>query len=133
MGVAHQLHRGSTREGVMVYANRGGRRDYARIKGTGTEVWLAQLQLLFCVSSKKGAPELAFVRWLTSATRPARAASLKLQPLKWEATRIPGIRSNVPKTNIIRLDSIIGPCFIQPDPIDSNLYWYIPLRWQCSE
>ncbi|KAL0019797.1 hypothetical protein WJX77_004450 [Trebouxia sp. C0004] len=54
VGVAHQLHRGSSREGVMVYANRAGRRDFVRIKSTGTEVWLAQLQLLFCVSSKKG-------------------------------------------------------------------------------
>ncbi|KAL0038422.1 hypothetical protein WJX77_005952 [Trebouxia sp. C0004] len=58
MGVAHQLHRGSSREGVMVYANRAGRRDFVSIKSPGTEVWLAQLQLLFCVSSKKGAPNV---------------------------------------------------------------------------
>ncbi|DBA98899.1 TPA: hypothetical protein ACH3X1_014648 [Trebouxia sp. C0004] len=91
---------------------------------TGTEVWLAQLQLLFCVSSKKGAPEFAFIRWLTAAAKPARAANLKLKPYKWEVTRIPGIRSNVPKTDIVRIESIIGPCFIQPDPLDPNLFWY---------
>ncbi|DBA87780.1 TPA: hypothetical protein ACH3X1_004779 [Trebouxia sp. C0004] len=124
VGVAHQLHRGSSREGVMVYANRAGRRDFVRIKSTGTEVWLAQLQLLFCVSSKKGAPEFAFIRWLTAAAKPARAANLKLKPYKWEVTRIPGIRSNVPKTDIVRIESIIGPCFIQPDPLDPNLFWY---------
>ncbi|DBA83943.1 TPA: hypothetical protein ACH3X1_006439 [Trebouxia sp. C0004] len=108
VGVAHQLHRGSSREGVMVYANRAGRRDFVRIKSTGTEVWLAQLQLLFCVSSKKGAPEFAFIRWLTAAAKPARAANLKLKPYKWEVTRIPGIRSNVPKTVLSALSLSLG-------------------------
>lgn len=35
-----------------------------------------------------------------------------------------GIHGQVPKTDIITLDSVIGPCFIQADPIHANLFWY---------
>ena len=87
-------------------------------------IWFAQLQLLFCISSSKHAPDFAVARWFAAATRPARAANLKkLQPLKWETIKIPSIRGNVPKTDIVQSDCVIGPCFIQPDVNDSKLFW----------
>lgn len=87
------------------------------------ETWYAQLQLLFCLKGKR-APEFAFVRWFTASSRPAHARNLKLQALKWETCRVGGIRGVVPKTDIISLDSIIGPCYIQPDPVNENIFWY---------
>ena len=87
------------------------------------ETWFAELQLLFCLKGRC-ASEYAFVRWLTAVPRPAHARSLKLQALKWETCRVGGVRGFVPKTDIVSLDSIIGPCYIQPDPVNQNIHCY---------
>ena len=35
-----------------------------------------------------------------------------------------GVRSKVFTTDVIRLDTIIGPAFMQQDPIRSNIFYF---------
>lgn len=92
---------------------------------TANEVWFAQLLLLFSYKTRQGhEPEVAFVCWLTPARKPAHAKGIQLTALKYAMVKLKGIRAQVFQTDIVPLDSIIGPCFIQPDPLDAKVFYY---------
>lgn len=78
----------------------------------------AQLLMLFSFKNKHGLEvEAAFVKWYTpDRKRLKRAANLRLARLKIEQQSIHGL-GICPRTDIIPLTSIIGPCFLQPDPV----------------
>ena len=92
---------------------------------TAEEVWFAQLLLLFSYKTRQGhEPELAFVRWFTPARKPAHAKGIQLTALKYAMVKLKGIRAQVFQTDIVSLNSIIGPCFMQPDPLDARVFYY---------
>ena len=80
-------------------------------------MWFAKLLVSFSYTSSSGSEvEAAFVRWLV-AKRPAvkdkkHAKNLILVQLKWEEEK--GRSSSA---DIIELSSILGPSYVQPDPI----------------
>ena len=86
------------------------------------------LHSLFCFFLNKRRqghePELAFVRWLTPARKPAHAEGIQLTALKYAMVKLKGIRAKVFQTDIVSLNSIIGLCFIQPDPLDAKVFYY---------
>ena len=89
------------------------------------EVWSAQLLLLFAYRTKwRHEPELAFVRWFTPTERPAHARHIRLRPFKWEMTTVRGIRGQVFRTDIIRMENIIGPAYMQQDPVKKTIYYF---------
>jgi hypothetical protein len=96
------------------------------------EIWYAQLLLLFSLRTRRGhETELAFVRWFEETQRPSHASNLKLRALKWATVSAPRpIRGKVPQTDILQLDAIIGPCFVQQDPINSGLFYFTGLEIQ---
>lgn len=77
---------------------------------------LPQLLMLFLYKNKYGLKvEGAFVKCYTpDRKRLKRAANLRLARLKSEQQSIHGL-GICPRTDIIPLTSIIGPCFLQPD------------------
>ena len=88
--------------------------------------WYAQLLLLFSCNTKQGhGVEFAFVRWLTDPLEnsPRRAENMKLTELQWAMTSVEGIRAQVFHTDVVRLSSILGPCYIQPDPVDKRVLY----------
>ena len=97
-------------------------------RGEGSVVWFAELNLIFSYKDGSGARrEAAFVRWYVQSTRPARANQLRLTCLRHEKERVPGLGRKPhkhPRTNVISVHEIIGPCCIQPDPVDPDIFWY---------
>lgn len=91
----------------------------------GGKTWYAQLLLLFSYqeAAHLQEKEAAFVRWFTVCQRPPHATGFKLQPLKWEMQKVRG-RPAAPRTDVIQLDQIIGPCYVQQDPKDPSVYYY---------
>lgn len=63
---------------------------------------------------------MAFVRWFDCVDSPPHAKGLRLQALRWAKIRVPGIAVRVPQTDMVHLDSIMGPCLLQPDPLKPN-------------
>ena len=96
-------------------------------RGDNNSVWFAKLLVLFSYTSSSGSEiEAAFVRWLV-AKRPAvkdkkHAKNLILVQLKWEEEK--GRNSSA---DIVELSSILGPCYVQPDPIKSDTFYFN--RW----
>lgn len=89
-------------------------------------IWYAQLLLLFSHKTKHGnETELAFVRWFEETQRPSHAINLKLRALTWATVSAPHpIRGKVPQTDVLQLDAIIGPCFVQQDPINNGIFYF---------
>ncbi len=57
--------------------------------------------------------------------RPSHANNLKFRALKWATVYAPRpLRGQVPQTDILQLDAIIGACFTQQDPINSGLFYF---------
>ncbi|DBA68341.1 TPA: hypothetical protein ACH3X2_013651 [Trebouxia sp. C0005] len=84
----------------------------------------AQLLLLFPYEDLNGCDvAAAFAKWFANARRPSHSRGFKLQPLKWEMHK-PWGRALGPITDVIGLNQIIGPCYIQQDPINSAVYYY---------
>ncbi len=96
-------------------------------RGDNNKVWFAKLLVIFSYTSSSGSEiEAAFVRWLV-AKRPAvkdkkHAKNLILVQLKWEEEK--GRSSSA---DIIELSSILGPCYVQPDPIKLDTFYFN--RW----
>jgi len=67
--------------------------------------------------------EAAFVKWFTVARRSSHNTGFKLQPLKWEMHKPRG-RALGPRMDVIGLNQIIGPCYVQQDPVNSAVYYY---------
>ena len=90
----------------------------------GGKVWYGQLQLLFSYEDADGHDiDAAFVRWFVAVrARPRHATGFKLQPLKWEVKG--SGRSAGPRADVITLDQIIGPCYVQQDPRDPAVFYY---------
>ena len=44
--------------------------------------------------------------------------------MKWSMINATGIRGKVFQTDIVPVKSIVGPCFMQPDPIRDNIFYY---------
>lgn len=65
---------------------------------------------------------MAFVRWFESAERPAHDVNIRLIPFQFTKTRLPGIQGKVLHKCVVSLVCIIGPCFMQPDPINSHIF-----------
>ncbi|KAL3145524.1 hypothetical protein ABBQ32_003348 [Trebouxia sp. C0010 RCD-2024] len=123
MGVAHQLHCGSSHEGVMLRAKES-RHDCIMVRGDRGATWYAQLLLLFSYEDQDGCDvEAAFVKWFTVARRPSHNKGFKLQPLKWEMHKPRGMPLG-PRMDVIGLDQIIGPCYVQQDPVHSAVFYY---------
>ncbi|DBB03141.1 TPA: hypothetical protein ACH3X1_013371 [Trebouxia sp. C0004] len=129
LGLAHQLHRGSSLEGITLH---GGDSHFhcVKIKGPGKDTWYAQLLLLFSYADADGLDhDVAFVRWFKAFTRrPKHAIGCKLQPMRWEVCKPRGWSKEGPRTDIISLDQIVGPCYIQQDSADKSVYWTSPYR-----
>ena len=95
-------------------------------RGNNNSVWFAKLLVLFSYTSSSGSEiEAAFVRWLV-AKRPAAkdkkyAKNLILVQLKWEEEQ--GRNSSADN---VELSTILGPCYVQPDPIKSNTFYFNP-------
>ncbi|DBA87887.1 TPA: hypothetical protein ACH3X1_004878 [Trebouxia sp. C0004] len=121
LGIAHQLHCGSSKEGVMLSAG-----DCVRVRGDSpAEVWYAELLLLFSFKTRGPIePEVALVRWFAPVPRPAHARSIRLQPFQQAKVKLTGIQQKVFHVDVVTLASILGPCFMQPDPINSNIFYY---------
>ena len=86
--------------------------------------WYAQLLLLFSYEDQDGCDvEAAFVKWFTVARRPSHNKGFKLQPLKWEMHKPRGMALG-PRMDVIGLDQIIGPCYVQQDPVHSAVFYY---------
>ena len=45
---------------------------------------------------------------------------MKLTALKYIMVDIKGIRVKVFRAHVVRLGSILGPCYVQPDPVDKK-------------
>ena len=93
-------------------------------RGDNNNVWFAKLLVLF--SSSGSEIEAPVVRWLV-AKRPAvkdkqHAKNLILVQLKWEEER--GRNSSA---DVVELSSSLGPCYVQPDPIKSDTFYFN--RW----
>ncbi|KAA6411204.1 MAG: hypothetical protein FRX49_13779 [Trebouxia sp. A1-2] len=122
VGSVHQVHRGSSPEGVMLYAGVWGRQhdrnDDVQVRGDADKTDFARLLMLFLYKSKHGLKvEAAFVNWYTpDIKRVKRAANLRLARLEIEQQSIPGL-GICPRTDIAPLTSIIGPGFLQPDSV----------------
>ena len=60
----------------------------------------------------------------------ANAKDLRLQVLRWAKIRVPGITGQVPQTDMLQLESITGPCLLQPnllkrnEPMDSRVFYF---------
>lgn len=92
--------------------------------GDGGATWYAQLLLLFSYEDLDGCEvEAAFVKWFTVARCPSHNKGFKLQPLKWEMHKPRGMAIG-PRTDIIELNQIVGPCYVQQDPVNSAVYYY---------
>ncbi len=93
-------------------------------RGDNNKVWFAKLLVLFSYTSSSGCEiESAIARWLV-AKRPAvkdtkHAQNIILVQLKWEQEK--GRKSSA---HIIELSSILGPCYVQPDPIKSDTFYF---------
>ncbi len=86
--------------------------------------WYAQLLLLFSYEDQDGCDvEATFVNWFTVARRPSHNKGFKLQPLKWEMHKPRGMALG-PRMDVIGLDQIIGPCYVQQDPVHSAVFYY---------
>ena len=94
-------------------------------RGSGEQTWYAQLLLLFAYTDTNGCDhDAAFVRWFKAfGRRPKHATSCKLKLLKWEVHKPRGMQPG-PRTDVIKLHQIIGPCYIQQDPVNADLYYY---------
>ena len=96
-------------------------------RGDSNKVWFAKLLVLFTYVASSGIEiEAAFVRWLV-VYRPAvkdrqHAKHLTLVKLKWEEEK--GRNSCA---DIVSLSSILGPCYVQLDPIKPDTYYFN--RW----
>ena len=96
-------------------------------KGDNNKVWFAKLLVNFSYTSSSGSEiEAAFARWLVTK-RPAvkdkkHAKNLILVQLKWEEEK-----DRNSSADIIELSSILGPCYVQPEPI--KLDTFISTRW----
>ena len=70
--------------------------------------------------------ECALVRWLQSAPDDAYD-ELQLQRLTWETTRLPTLRGQtrpVPHYDVIEVNRIIKPVFLQRQPSDHSYFFY---------
>ena len=94
-------------------------------RALGGKTWFGQLLLLFSYEAANGVEEEAsFIRWFQAFREsPDHAKGFKLQPLKWEVHTVAGMKEG-PRKDVIGLDQIIGPCFIQQDPVNPSVYWY---------
>ncbi|DBA80491.1 TPA: hypothetical protein ACH3X1_007763 [Trebouxia sp. C0004] len=89
------------------------------------EVWYAELLLIFSFQTKGPIePEVALVRWFEPVPRPAHARSIRLQPFQQAKVKLTGIQQKVFHVDVVILASILAPCFMQPDPINSNIFYY---------
>ncbi len=84
--------------------------------------WFVKLLVLFSYTSSSGAEnEAAYVRWLVAKRLAVKdkkdAKNLILVRLKWEEEK--GRKSSA---NIVGFSSILGPCYVQPDPIKSDTF-----------
>lgn len=68
----------------------------------------------------------AFVRWYTSVgalPRPSGSKALRLERLRWEMVTVGNRR--MPRYDVIPVDSIIGPAYIQPEPdTDGQIFYH---------
>ncbi len=70
--------------------------------------------------------ELASVRWFEVAQRPSHTKNLKLRALECAiVSAAQPIRGAVPRTDTLQLDAITGACFVQQEPINSGLFYFI--------
>ncbi|DBA82974.1 TPA: hypothetical protein ACH3X1_006751 [Trebouxia sp. C0004] len=115
LGLAHQLHRGSSLEGITLH---GGDSHFhcVKIKGPGKDTWYAQLLLLFSYADADGLDhDVAFVRWFKAFTRrPKHAIGCKLQPMRWEDITIQ-ISENQQGRGTAQAGSTLDLCRTTPD------------------
>ena len=92
----------------------------------------AELRLIFsCRDHRSRLRQCAFVRWLQSAPDDAYD-ELQLQRLPWETTRLPTLRSQtrpVPHYDVIEVNRIIKPVFLQRQPSDHSFSFYNDFVW----
>jgi len=88
------------------------------------EVWYAELLLLFSFKTRGPVePEVALVQWFEPVPRPAHAGSIRL-PFQHAKVKLTGIHHKVFHVDVVTLTSILGSCFMQPDPINSNILYH---------
>ena len=63
---------------------------------------------------------MAFLRWFNCVDSPGHAKGFRWQALRWAKIRVPGIAVRVAQTDMLQLESIMGPCLLQPDPLKPN-------------
>ena len=88
--------------------------------------WFAELRLIFsCRDHRSRLRQCAYVRWLQSAPDDAYD-ELQLQRLTWETTRLPTQRGQtrpVPHYDVIEVNRIIKPVFLQRQPSDHSYFF----------
>ncbi len=115
--MCHELSNG----GIDLHADGQCRGDEKSSSSTRPANWFGQLLLLFSYKNRRNQKiEMAFVRWFDCVDSPAHAKDLRLQALRWAKIRVPGINGRVPQTDMVQLESITGPCLLQPDPLKRN-------------
>ena len=96
-------------------------------RGQGEQPWFAQLRLLFSYRANLSGREVpfAFVRWYDAAgRRNRRTGSLTMQHLRWATTKARHGGPEVPYYDVIDVDQIIRPVYIQPDPVEDGFFFY---------
>ena len=64
------------------------------------------------------------MRWFEPVRRPAHAKDVRLQLFQYAKVKLTGIQHKVFHVDVVTLASILGPCFMQPDPINSKIFYF---------
>lgn len=94
-------------------------------RGSAGDIWYGELLLLFSFKTRGPVkPEVVLVRWFIPAPKPPHAKHLRLECFQYAKCRVAGIPGKVFQTDVVPLISIIGPCFMQQDPVHSSIFYF---------
>ena len=79
--------------------------------------------LLSCLAPWGASLQLAFVRWYETAECEADEELLGMQKLKWAKRSVQGKHSDA-WYDVIDLEAIEKPVFLQPHPVQRNCWFY---------
>lgn len=86
--------------------------------------WFAQLRMIFSMRDHKGRMrECAFLRWMETAPDDA-FDDIPMQRLTWATTFIQDSRKPVPHYDVVEINRIVRPVFLQRQPDDPDHFFY---------
>ncbi len=93
------------------------------------DCWFAQVRFVFSTKDNKGRTRSCiFVRWydLARHDRTDEHLSGSIRKLKWETTCMHrnGRTVQLPMYDVVEIDRVIKPAFIQPHPLQPDNFFY---------